>query len=196
MTQATADILSQAFAFAELAAPSSFGDGSPEVQRAQTVYPGVLDECLGWADWSFASKLLSLPPASDGIADPDLPGVWQLPSEVLKLRKVDDGRRRWRLDGRLLRADATITAALKIRATVRVEREVDLPGEFRKALALELAARISPPATRSANRSATLDERTMAQMKKAARADRQGSPERWDGGPPGRSNDFVAEVLR
>ena len=184
MSIAASRIAQQAFRYCEMRALSSFGDDSPEAQAAAEQYPLVRDAGLRRADWSFASDLMMLSEAAPnaGVADPDLPHAYRLPSKVLAVREVWPELVGWRIDGRMLRADEP--SAIRIRATVQVENENLLPADFQDFLAYLLAARLSPFFAASANRATSLEQRAETAFNVALRADRsQASAVRWDGLP-------------
>jgi len=182
MTQAIAasTIAQQAFRYMEASPLGSFGDESAEARAARTQYPIAISGALRRADWSFASKLLSLPQITPDTVDLALVYTYRLPPEVLALREVRPELTAWRIDGRLLRADEP--GPLTVRATVTVDKETDLPGEFQDVVALLLAAALSPNFASSANRAAMLRDQAEVAHRVALRADRaQASAVRWDG---------------
>ncbi|MDF2235371.1 hypothetical protein P2H44_22680 [Albimonas sp. CAU 1670] len=184
MSQAIAAsrIAQQAFRYAEMAPLSSFGDDSDQARAAAEQLPIARDDYLRRADWSFASKLLSLPETTPEVADEDLPHAYVLPPSVLAVRNVWPELTRWRRDAELLLC-ADEPGPLKLRVTVQVDNENRLPPDFRNAVAYLLAARLSPVYATSANRATSLEQRAEAALVAAMRADRgQASAERWDGG--------------
>ena len=145
VTFAASTIIAQAFSMVELSAPSSFGDDSDQARDATLHYDSAIDMCLEWTDWSFASRMVTLPAASlpsGTAADPRLPYVYALPGDCVMLRELTDTAVRYRLDEGYLRADAP--APLGIRYTRRVQDESRLPATFRAAVALQLAVLMAP----------------------------------------------------
>lgn len=180
-----AGITATAFRLAEIASPSSLGDDSPEAREAQAAIGTIIDACLAAADWSFASRLYDLPEiAAPDIVDHLHPHAFQLPPEVLKVRDVGVDPTtlgvRYRIDGRVLRTD--VAGPLRIRASVRPERESDLPAEFRLWVAHVLAAELAARFATSRNRVESLLLAAQDRKHEALGADRaQASPARWDG---------------
>lgn len=192
---AASTIIAQAFGLVELSAPSSFADDSDQARDALLFYPVAIDICLEWTDWSFASRMASLPETSlpAGVAaDAGLPHVYALPADCVILRGLSDPSIPYRLDERLLRADAA--APLIIRYTRRITDEAALPASFRTAVALQLAVLMAP-------RWLGVDakrERLVAQLddlqRRASKSDaRTASPQPY--GEAGGA-DWVAQALR
>lgn len=184
MTQpiAASTIVQQAFRVLELAAPSSFGDESPQAAAASEQYPEALRMCLEHADWSFASDLADLPPAEPGtdvVTDPELPNTFVLPATFVALRQMYvDGN--WRLDRRFLRTD--MTGPLKIRFTAMITDETQLPAWFRLAVALRLATLLSPQWLGDVAKRDRIAQDAEISLRQALRFDaRNASPKRWDG---------------
>ncbi|MGS4947433.1 hypothetical protein ACVDG3_18295 [Meridianimarinicoccus sp. RP-17] len=184
MTQpiAASTIVQQAFRVLELAAPSSFGDESPQAAAASEQYPEALRMCLEQADWSFASELAELPaavPGTDIVADPDLPNTFVLPATFVALRQMYvDGA--WRVDRRFLRTD--IAGPLKIRFTAMITDETQMPAWFRLAVSLRLATLLSPQWLGDVAKRDRIAQDAEISMRQALRHDaRYASPKRWDG---------------
>jgi hypothetical protein len=188
---AASTIAQQAFRYMEASPLSSFGDDSAEANAARQQYPIILAQALRRADWSFASRLFSLPEAAAEVVDEALAYSYQLPSEILALRDVRPQLTAWRVDGRLLRADEP--GPLTVRATVLVAKETDLPGEFQDYVSLLLGAALSPQFASSANRAAILRDAAESRGREVLRADRaQASTLRWDG--RAHESDWVSSV--
>jgi hypothetical protein len=117
---------------------------APEAELRSAVadaFGTSIDDCLAAADWSFASTLAILSPASpDVVADAALPVIAMLPGDLIRLRQVWPAGARWRIDGSALRADTP--APITIRYTARVTREEVLPASFKTAVALSIAVRL------------------------------------------------------
>lgn len=191
---AASTIAQQAFRYMEASPLGSFGDDTDEARAARTQYPIVLDAALRRADWSFASELMALPASVAAVTDEALPYAYLLPPTVLAIREVVPNDAAWRIDGRTLRSDEA--APLTVRATVRVTKEGDLPGEFQDLVSLLLAAALSPQFASSANRAAILRQQADEALRTALRADRaQASALRWDGRPHDSADDWVAGAI-
>lgn len=192
---AAAAIVDQAFILMEKAPPSSFGDDTPEAQDAGVHYPEVLQSALEACDWSFASAFVMQPEAvlpSDMTADPDLPYLYSLPGDCLRLREVGQRRTIWRVDGIFLRADEP--GPLRLRYTRKIVNEMHLPAGFRLALAADLAARLSPRWLGTAAKVDALTRLADQRLREAMRTDRaMGSQQTWRGDAPA---DWASEIAR
>jgi hypothetical protein len=141
----TSSIVREAFRLMELDPGSSLADGTAKAIAASEQYPEALRECLEQAEWSFASTIANLAEAvlPDGaIADPELPYLFTLPGDCVRLLSVGDDWTAWRLDAVGLRADDP--APLQIRYTTLISSEAALPATFRFLVALTLAIRLAP----------------------------------------------------
>lgn len=180
---ATSAIVSQAFRILERGPISSLADNSQEARDAAEQYPVALAECLERADWSFASsrrQLAAVLPEADPYTDPELPYLYQLPGDVVRLREVGDGRTHWRLDRDGLRADHP--GPLRVRYTGTITDESRLPASFRTAVALRLAWLLGPTYVEGKARLNAIDDDFRTQIKQAMREDaRQASEARYDG---------------
>lgn len=187
-------IAQQAFIFLELSPLSSFGDDTPQVTQAAAFYARALRSVLAHADWSDARKLVSLPQADlpdTEVADPDLPYLYVLPADCVRLRKVLDDCR-WRTDGRYLRADKA--TSLLIRYTQAIENESRLSDVLQTAVALQLAILLAPKWLVTRTKIETLKADLAEALTEAARIDREnGSVDSWHADD---SPDIVAEALR
>lgn len=178
--RATAAIASQAFRAMEMAPFSSFADDTPQAQDAAEQYLIARRMCLEACDWSFASTVADLPLKIDGVGDRDLPFVYALPGNCVRLIHPVDTYVRWRVDGRLLRADAK--GPLTVRYTADVEDETILPAVFQTAVALRLAALLSPRWVGSDTKTRALEDGAELHLKNAMRQDaRSASAQRYDG---------------
>lgn len=139
---ATSTIATQAFRLMELAPLSSFADDTSQARAAAEQYPIALGMCLGAYDWSFArrtaklARLASLP--ENWVEDPDLPYVYALPGDSVRLRLVVDQCATWRKEGIYIRAD--LAEGLTIRDTYLITNEKLLPPEFQTFVSGQLAA--------------------------------------------------------
>jgi hypothetical protein len=192
---AAADIVDLAFILMEKAPPASFADDTPEAQDAGRHYPAALQTCLEFADWSFASRFVSLPEIAlpAGLAtDPRMPHLYALPGDCLRVREVGDRGTVWRIDGVQLRADHP--GPLALRYTARIVNEQQLTAGFRTALATDLAARLAPRWLGTASKIDLLMRLADDRLRKAARDDRAtGSQTTWHGGA---SEDWGSVILR
>ncbi|WP_333828291.1 hypothetical protein [Pararhodobacter sp.] len=196
LTISSGNILRLAFSALELGAISSFGDDSDQAMEAADLYPVALNGILESTDWSFASRVMALPPVDtiDGlVADPALPHVFALPNDVLALRSVGvTGQTRWRLDDTVLRADHG--APLPVRYTRRIENEGAIPSLVQDVIGLRLAQLMAPRWVGSPEKAARIDRRLENSLIMARRADaRNASPESYTGEPV---LDWVAEATR
>lgn len=183
MTIAVSDIAAQAFRLLEMSPISSFGDDSEQAIAASAQYPIALGSCLEDSDWSFASRMASLPAVVETSLDPDLVHVFQRPADLVRVQDVYPAYARWRLDAERLFADQP--APLLIRYTAMITDETRLPKLFQTAVAYRLASLLAPRWTTSANRAEILDEKAEGWLEKARRSDRRSaSVSRWDGRPP------------
>ncbi|MEO1637775.1 MAG: hypothetical protein AAFU41_00840 [Pseudomonadota bacterium] len=143
---AASNIAAQAFRMMQLAPISSFSDDSDQALDAAEQYPIALNMALGFFDWSFARITYSLPEIDtvpDGIVvSEDLPNLYALPGDLIKLRKVVDDDVNWRRDGEFVHADQP--SNLVIRYTRAVDNEKLLPAEFQTYVAGQLAILLGP----------------------------------------------------
>lgn len=194
MPIAASTIAAQAFRFMEKSPISSFDDGSEEAQAAKEQYPSALAQCLEAADWSFASRIVFLPPADlpeTWEADPELPNLYALPGDLAMIRQVGNGQTAWRRDQNYIWADQP--ARLRLRYTMFPTNEAALPATFQLAVSLTLAGMLAPRWMPTANKIAALEERAMRSLKTAMRHDaRMASPMRYDGGTS--QGDWVTEA--
>ncbi|WP_010140406.1 hypothetical protein [Oceanicola sp. S124] len=193
---ATSTIAQQAFRFMELSPLSSFADDSPQAQAASEQYPEALRICLEEEDWSFARRLVSLPPIGvlpAGLAaDPTLPVVYRLPGDLVRLNWVAD-EVSWRRDEDLLRTDTT--GQLLIRYTRLIDNEKALPALFRTAVSYQLAILLAPLYVGSRTKRADLAAEGLAALERAVTHDnRSASARRWDGQPA--SGDWATGATR
>lgn len=193
---ATSTIASQAFRLMELSAISSFADDTPQARAAAEQYPIAMAMCLEAADWSFASVLAALPPATldpGHAADEDLPFTYKLPGDCVRLIEVTDPDVKYRRDRDYLRADAP--TSLTIRYTATPPDASKLPATFQTAVAFRLAALLAPKwigaQTKITGLENGAERMLMAAMKQDAR---QASPARYDGRPE--QPDWVSEATR
>lgn len=183
---ANANICATAFQAMELAPFSSFADDTPQAQDAADQYPVARRMCLEACDWSFASRVVSLPQitASGDPVDPSLPYGFQLPGDCVSFRHPLDLWVRWRLDGRNLRADRP--GPMAIRYTRDLDNEHLMPATFQTALALRLAAILSPRWVGAESKTQSLENRAEVALRQAMKLDgRSASVERYDGRPDG-----------
>lgn len=195
---AASTIAAQAFRLMELSPISSFADDSPQARAAAEQYVPALRRCLEAADWSFARILVRLPPAQLGAADaadPDLPEVYRLPSDLVALRIVLPETARWRRDADFLRSDQP--GGLTLRYTRLIEDEGALPPAFADMVSLALAARLAPEWVGSRTKRETLKQDWRAALEQALAADRSGaSPVRMDGQDVSAGADWATEAIR
>lgn len=182
---ANANIGAQAFRFMEMAPFSSFADDTPQAQDAADQYPVARHMCLEACDWSFASKVAALPEADTGaIIDPALAHSYSLPGDCLRMLHTLDRYVRWRIDGNILRADRS--GPLPIRYTADVQDDQRMTAAFQTALALRLAALLSPRWVGADSKTNALEQRADLALRQAMKLDgRSASIERYDGEEPG-----------
>jgi hypothetical protein len=182
---AASTIAAQAFRFIELGPISSFADDTEQAQAAAEQYPDAMAQCLERCDWSFASRLAFLPQTLLGpteAEDPDLPYVYTLPGDLIRLHEVGDDETAWRRDLSFLRADTP--APLRIRYTARPVNETALPATFRLAVSLGLGLLLAPRWLGTQSKIATLESRFEEALAMAMRQDRAtASMQRYDGRP-------------
>lgn len=202
-TIASSSIAQQAFAELALRPISSYGDDTPEALEAAEALPRARDMVLGSYDWSFARRLLTLPAltadaAAPYGADPHLPFVFAVPAQMRTLRGVfaaDDHRRpvAWRRDGAILRAAETPIAAL---VTAAIDREDLLPASVQYAMALQLAALLSPRHAPTRAKADDIGARLRQAIAQARTDDTvSASHHRTDGLDDWEGDDWVARVL-
>jgi hypothetical protein len=193
--QAAANIVDRAFILCELASPSSLGDDSDPVRDAAVHYPEALRTCLEAHDWSFARRRVRLSqtvPGPDIPADPDLPFIYALPDDMLRLRAVSPGDVIWRIVGASLFADQP--GPLLVNYTATIENELTLTAALREAIAAELALRLAPRWLGTASKLEVIEGLAQRALSKAIRDDRQtASPVSWHGGP---LTDWGRDIIR
>lgn len=188
---AASTIVQLAFEALALSPPSSFGDDSDQVQAAALHFDTAKAMCLEAVDWSFASVIATLSPALDpGPADPRLPHTFKLPADCVMLREVLDCGGAFRADRMFLRSDAA--APVTIRYTATISDESKLPAWFRTAVALQLAAIMAPRFVEVQGKVASIEDRLMQALTRAARSDaRTASSLPWRDGADG---DWIEEA--
>lgn len=181
---AAASIVHQAFILMERTPPASTGDGTPEADDAALLYPEALASVLEASDWSFASRLIHLSEIalpSIMAADPDLPHLYELPTDLLRLREAGDRTTAWRIDGGYLRSD--MPGPLRLRYTMRIIDEQQATAGFRMAVAAALAVRLAPRWLGTSAKVDYLARLAEDRLARAARDDRAtGSAATWHGG--------------
>lgn len=193
---ATDGIVATAFDLLEVKAPSSLADESDEADIANRHYRKALDSVLEKADWSFARAIVRLnqvDPATTGLeSDPDLPHVFALPDQTIKVWRILVEGVVWRRDGIYLRADQA--GPLTARVTLRITDETRLPASFHLAVAYALAQRMSPKLSTSMGKRQQIQAEAADALADALEADaRQGTEERYDGLPE--QPDWVDEAF-
>ncbi|MEO1024027.1 MAG: hypothetical protein AAFX07_00555 [Pseudomonadota bacterium] len=199
---AASNIAAQAFRAIELSAPSSFQDDSPQAGDASEQYPVALRIVLELCDWSFASTLVSLapasPPATGYVEDQNLPGLFRLPTECVRLREVQPTDVKFRIDAdRYIRADET--TSLTVRYTKLITNEALLPSTFQTAVAYRLAMMMAPRWLRDRTKRQALKSDFNDMLDEAQRSDRRtASSQPYDHAAEatGTSVDWVSEALR
>ncbi len=145
----------------------------------------AIDECLDGSDWSFASTLAvlagaALPPGA--VLDDTLPYSYQLPGDLVRIRRVGNRSTRWRVDAGVLRASDP--APLTIRYTARVTRESALPATFQAAVSLQIASLLGARWAGSVIEGDDIAMRALETLKQAMREDsRHAAAERAMDGP-------------
>lgn len=179
---ATSGIVSQAFRLMEMTPISSLGDDSEQAAAAAEQYPVALDICLSYAEWSFATRVVLLPPVAGEVSlDSGLPNIFMRPADLVRVQRVLPEATSWRLDGDRLRADAS---PIELRYTARLDDESKASGLFRSAVSYHLAGLLAPRWTTSLNRSKALLDQGGEFLIRAASADRRNaSSQRYDGRP-------------
>ena len=193
---AASTIMTQAFRFLEATPPSSFDDDSEQAQAAAEQYPVALRQCLEAADWSFASTLVFLPLAELPLtvaADPDLPYLYNLPGNLVRIHEVGDNFTRWRKDAAGLRADDT--APLRLRYTANITNETNLPANFLVAVSLHLAILLASRWLPTQSKVQALEMKAQEALRLALRQDAaNASAARYD--DLDAQGDWVTEALR
>ncbi|WP_284262469.1 hypothetical protein [Roseicyclus amphidinii] len=180
---AASTIPAQAFRFLELAPLSSFADESPEAAAAAAVYPEALRMALEIAEWSFASRIVTLPEAqllAGDAADPDLPHVYLPPPDLVALREVHGLQVQWRLDMGYIRC--TEPGPLRIRYTSLIQNETRMPATFRTLVAAQMALLLAGAYLTTRTKQVDLESRLERLTGLALRQDgRNASPQSaWD----------------
>lgn len=179
----TSTIARQAVRFMELNGVSSVSDGSPVAQALAEQYDQALALSIEAYDWSFARRMVTLPAAAlpSGLAaDPDLPGLFQLPDDFLRLHLVLPRGIAYRLDGAMIRAAQT--DPLTIRYSRRLSNEAAFPPAFKDVVALQLAIRLAPEWVGSRTKRQQLKDDLEQAFAAAKLADHQtASADRLDG---------------
>lgn len=179
---AIATIGALAFQAMELAPFSSFADDTPQAQDAAAQYPVARKMCLEACDWSFASRSVSLPKIATTALpiNPGMPYEFRVPGDCVLFRHPLDQYVRWRLDGDILLTDTP--GPLPVRYTRDIDNEHIMPATFQVALALRLAAMMSPRWVGADNKTQSLEARAERELKTAMQRDaRTASLERYDG---------------
>ncbi|QPM89155.1 hypothetical protein [Pseudooceanicola algae] len=194
---ASSNIARQAFRFMELRPLQSFGENSDQARAAEEQYPNALDMVLEAYDWSFARRLLKpamVQPVATLAVDPDLPFAYDLPVDLLTIRKIYGAETgRWRLDERLLRTDF---AGPLVRGTVRKTNENQLPATVRTVIACQLAVLLSSQFVSSRTKRVEIDDNLLRVFQQAKDNDLlTASAARLDGLDPSVSSDWVGQVL-
>ena len=191
---AASTIAAQAFRFMEMSPISSFDDETEQALAANEQYPVAMSLCLEAMDWSFASVLANLPevvPGPTDAADPDMPYLYAMPGDLVRLHEVGELGTQWRRDRSGIRADAA--APLRVRYTAKVTNEADLPATFQTAVALQLALLLAPRWLHTQSKIADLDQKFSRMLKAAMKQDSQmASSARYDGLPD--QPDWVSEA--
>ena len=180
---AASTIAAQAFRFMELSPISSYDDDSEQARAASEQYDMAMGHCLEVMDWSFASVLANLPEAvlspTDAI-DPDLPYLYAMPGDLVRLHEVGEIGTKWRRDRQGIRADTP--APLQVRYTAKVTNEAILPATFQTAVALQLALLLAPRWLGTQSKISEIEARAARMLKLAMRQDSQmASSARYDG---------------
>jgi len=193
---ATSTIVTQAFRFMELTPPSSLADNSEKANAANEQYEIALRSCLEQEDFSFARRLVSLPPAvlpENTAVDADLPFSFSLPADLVKLRSVKQKDRKWRIDGKLLRSNTREN--LNLLYTRLIEDEINLPAMFQTAVSYQLAVLLAPKYVASRTKRADLVSDGANALRMAIQNDAvSASHARWDG--QGDQDDWVYGATR
>ncbi|AZB54433.1 hypothetical protein EBL89_03515 [Cereibacter sphaeroides] len=196
MPIATSIIAAQACRYMEVAPISSFGDGSELATAMAEMYPIALRACLERADWEFASVLVRLPAAVPGATvatDDEMPNLYALPGDLVKVREVGDADTKWRIDREGLRASDA--APLRVRYTSTIETESRLPAEFQLAVAAKLASLMGPRWLGAQSKVDALRAEADSLLKGSMRTSaRTASEARYDGLED--DGDWVAEAVQ
>jgi hypothetical protein len=173
------EICNMALGFCGKDGIAAFEDDSTEARACKAFYAGIRDKVLEDRIWSFAKEQYILAP----VAGAPLFGFtkkFQLPGEVVRVHRADDGsgdyRMIWDLPGRHILTDAEqvfITAVKKIEDT-----SLFSPG-FSLAVALRLAYTLAVPMTENRQLKADLWAEYQTEIKDAGGVDgSQGKSER------------------
>lgn len=189
---ATSSIVSQAFRHISRAMISSLGDDSEEATAAREQYPQAMKFCLEKVDWSFAStRRLITTIELDPYPDEDLPYLYAIPGDVVKVRQVGDKYTKWRIDRDGMRADNG--GPLYIRYTGQIDDETKTPAAFQAAVALRLALLLGAYWSVTESRLQAIAGDLRDTLKDAAREDsRSASEGRYDDQPD--QNDWATEA--
>jgi hypothetical protein len=181
---ASSPIIGQALRFLRLS-PVARHDPASELLPALTeAFDLAIDDLLASADWSFASTVATLAPATIPAPDDALPMSAMLPGDLVVLRQVWPATLRWRIDGQVLRHDGP--GAVTLRHTARVTRPEVLPAAFQTALALHIALQLAGRFSGSGADPEALAYAAQVTLKQAMRDDsRQAADARWGAGHDG-----------
>lgn len=179
---ANSAIVAQAFRHIGRSAISSLGDDSEEAEAAREQYSRAMRFCLEKCDWSFAStRRILTTAAADPYPDPDLPFLFTIPGDVVKIREIE-GCTNWRIDRDGLRAD--IAAPLHARYTGEIEDETKTSTAFQDAVSLRLALLLAPYWSVTEGRIQAIEGQLRDTLKEAMREDsRSASEGRYDDQP-------------
>lgn len=194
---AASTIAAQAFRFMELGPISSFQDDSEQAQGALEQFPIALAMCLERADWSFASRYVSLPPSELQLAqvgDPALPYIFTIPGDCVQVREVQPFRAQWRIDGTTLRC--SVQGPLILRYTAAIVNEARLPATFQTAVSYQLALLLAPRWMSVRTKIVDLAQAQERALERALEVDaRSASSNRYDGRDTLVSDDWVSGAI-
>lgn len=186
------NIAAQAFRHLQMSPISSFADDSEQAQSAAEQYPEAMLQCLEGNDWSFGSKVVTLPEAALPV-DVDLPYAYVRPGDFVRIINVQPVDSLWRLDADGFRSDTA--GGITIRYTFKITNESQLPALFKGAVAFRLAELLSPRWAKSKSLTNWLAKRADEELAKAKFSDRNSaSNSRYDGRD--RTGDIVGDALR
>lgn len=149
----------------------SLGDGTPESNRCDLLYPLSRDFVLRMHPWNCAIKRVKLAASS---TEPvyEFDNRYPLPSDCLRVLDVDlDPQSPWKIEGRAIYAD--VDGALSVRYVSRLEDTQQMDVHVIDAIASYLALQLVEPLTQSNTKKQLLMDDFRTTIGLAKRSDAQ-----------------------
>lgn len=154
---------------------TSLTEESEEAVFCNSLYPQVRDEVLRMHFWNFAVKQATLQQLV-GTPKFDFQYKYQLPSDYVRIYRMENSRQRYKIKGQELHTDLT---SVDIEYIAKVTDPTKFDPMFSNAVSLRLAAELAYAIAGSESRGQSLLAEFEQYMKKAKRADGQeGTPDK------------------